>query len=112
MKSLLTKQTELAESAFRETLNLVREFKPAGTAQKTFAKQSDLACKTCDAAIESSRDIAELVKRLHVDAIKTIEDRIKVSIADICGSFENGGRGKKESPDRRAEKTRIPIWRR
>jgi phasin family protein len=97
-KSLVAKQTELAESAFRETLTLVREFKPTGTAQEMLAKQSELARKAFDATIENTRDIAELVKRSNVDAIKIIDDRIKGSIAEICGSFEKGGGGKKEKP--------------
>jgi phasin family protein len=90
-KSVTIKQKEIVESAFRETLNLVRDFKPTGNPQEILAKQTELARRAFDATIENTRDLAELVKKSSDDALAVIGDRIRGSITDIRGSFERGG---------------------
>ena len=96
-KSVTIKQKEIAESAFRETLNLVRGFKPTGNPQEILAKQTEFARRAFDATIENTRDLAELVKKSSDDALVVIGDRIRGSITEIRGSLERGG-GVKERP--------------
>jgi phasin family protein len=96
-KSVTIKQKEIVESAFRETLNLVRDFKPTGNPQEILAKQTEFARRAFDATIENTRDLAELVKKSSDDALAIVGDRVKGSITEIRGSFERGG-GVKEHP--------------
>ncbi len=96
-KSVTIKQKEIAELAFRETLNLVRDFKPTGNPQEILAKQTEFARRAFDATIENTRDLAELVKKSSDDALVIIGDRIRGSITEIRGSLERGG-GVKEKP--------------
>jgi phasin family protein len=96
-KSLTIKQKEIVESAFRETLNLVRGFKPTGSPQEILAKQTELARRAFDATVENTRDIAEVVKKSSDDAFAVIGDRIRGSITEIRGSFERDG-GAEEKP--------------
>jgi phasin family protein len=96
-KALTVKQKEIVESAFDETLNLVKDFKPTGNPQEIIAKQTELARRAFDATIENTRDIAELVKKSSDDALAVISDRIRGSITEIRGSFERGG-GAEEKP--------------
>jgi phasin family protein len=87
-KSVVSKQIEIAESAFRETLEQVRDFKPTGNPQEVLAKQTELARRAFDATIENTRDLAELAKKSGDDALAIVGDRIKRSIAEIRASFE------------------------
>jgi phasin family protein len=77
------KQKEIAESALREALNVVREFKPTGTPQEVLAKQTELARKAFDATIENTRDLAELVKKSNEYVYAIVVDRIRGSIKEI-----------------------------
>ena len=87
-KSVASKQIEIAESAFRETLEQVRDFRPTGNPQEVLAKQAELARRAFDATIENTRDLAELAKKSGDDALAIVGDRIKGSIAEIRASFE------------------------
>ncbi len=88
MKSLAAKQKEMVESAFREALDMARNFKPSGDPQQMLAKQSELARKAFDAAIDHTREIAEQVRKSNADALKIASDRIVASIAELRASFE------------------------
>jgi phasin family protein len=93
-KSAAMKQAEIVEASFREALNQVKEFKPAGNPQEALAKQAELARKAFDATVSNTREIADLVRKSNVDAFKIISDRITGSIAEIRGSFEQGAKDK------------------
>ena len=95
-KSAAMKQAEIVETAFREAINQVRDFKPAGNSQEMLAKQTELARKAFDATVNGTREFADLVRKSNADAFKIIGDRITGSIAEIRGSFEQGGA--KEKP--------------
>src|SRR5208283_5552962 len=43
LKSVATKQKEMVESAFREALDMARNFKPSGDPQQILAKQGEMA---------------------------------------------------------------------
>jgi len=43
LKSVATKQKEMVESAFREALDMARNFKPSGDPQQILAKQSEMS---------------------------------------------------------------------
>jgi phasin family protein len=68
---------------------MVKEFKPSGNPQDIVAKQSELARKAFNAALDNAREIAELVRKTNADALKTIADRITESVSDIRGSILN-----------------------
>src|SRR5208337_1990422 len=91
LKSLATKQKEMVESAFREALDMARNFKPSGDPQQILAKQSEMARKAFDAAIDHTRQIADQVSKSNAEALKFASDRIVESIAEIRASFEQAG---------------------
>ncbi len=91
MKSLAAKQKEMIESAFREALDMARNFKPSGDPQQIFAKQSELVRKAFDAAIDHTREIAEQVRKSNAEALKIASDRIVASIAELRASVEQAG---------------------
>ncbi len=91
VKSLAAKQKEMVESAFREALDMARNFKPSGDPQQILAKQSELARKAFDAAIDHTREIAEQVRKSNAEALKIASDRIVASIAELRASVEQAG---------------------
>jgi phasin family protein len=95
-KSLAAKQKEIVEAALRDAVEMVREFKPSGNPQDIVDKQSELARKAFNAALDNTRDIAELVRKTNADALKTIADRIAESVSDIRGSIQRGVEGTKK----------------
>jgi hypothetical protein len=78
-QSLVTKQRETVEFAFRETLNLVREAKPIATPQEISCQATELAqgVRRCD---QQYLRYSETRQTIDVDALKLIERRIKGSI--------------------------------
>jgi phasin family protein len=89
-KALAAKQKEIVESALRDAVEMVREYKPIGNPQDIVAKQSELARKAFNAALDNTRDIVELVRKANADAFKTVADRITESMNDIRGSIQRG----------------------
>ena len=94
VKSLAAKQKDMIESAFREALDMARNFKPSGDPQQILAKQSEMARKAFDAAIDHTRQVAEQVSKSNAEALKIASDRIVESIAEIRASFEKIGKPK------------------
>jgi phasin family protein len=95
-KSLAAKQKEVVEAALRDAVEMVKEYKPSGNPQDIVAKQSELARKAFNAALDNTRDIAELVRKTNADAFKAIADRITESVSDIRGSIQRGVEGTKK----------------
>lgn len=90
-KSAAMKQAQIVEASFQDALDRVREFKPTGNPQETLAKQTELARKAFDATVSGVRELTDLARKSNTDAFKIIGDRITASVAEICGSFEQGG---------------------
>ena len=88
-KSFAEKQRESVEAAFRDAVEMVREFKPIGNPQDIVAKQSELARKAFEAAVKNTQDIAEHVRKTNADAFKTIADRVAESVNEIRGSIQS-----------------------
>ena len=88
MKSVAAKQKEMVESAFREALDMARNFKPPGNPQEILAKQGEVARKALDAAIDHTRQIADQVAKSNAEALKIASDKIVASIAELRASFE------------------------
>ena len=95
-KTLAAKQKEIVEASFRDALEMVRDFKPSGNPQDILAKQSELARKAFDAAVQNTNDIVELVKKTNADALQTLAGRITESVSEIRGSLQRGGGETKE----------------
>ena len=90
VKSLATKQKEMIDTA-SVALVMARNFKPSGDPQQILAKQSEMARKAFDAAIDHTRQIADQVSGSSAEALKIASDRIVESIAEIRASFEQAG---------------------
>ena len=72
-------------------LVMARNFKPSGDPQQILAKQSEMARKAFDAAIDHTRQSADQVSKASAEALKIASDRIVESIAEIRASFEQAG---------------------
>ncbi len=90
VKSLATKQKEMIDTA-SVALVMARNFKPSGDQQQILAKQSEMARKALDAAIDHTRQTADQVSESSAEALKIASDRIVESIAEIRASFEKAG---------------------
>ena len=83
----------MVESAFREALDMARNFKPSGDPQQILAKQGEMARKAFDAAIDHTKQIAEQVSRSQAEAMKIASDRIVASIAELRAKYREGRKG-------------------
>lgn len=90
-KALADKQREIIETAFRETSAMVHDFQPSGSPQEILAKQSEYAKKAFEAAMQNTRDIAELTKKTTTDATAILRDRLRDSLAELRDSISRTG---------------------
>lgn len=86
--AVANKQREILESAMKDMADLAKDYKPTGSPQEAFAKQSEFARKAMDAAIANTRDIAELVQKSGSDAVRIIHDRMQESYEEIRSGLE------------------------
>ena len=82
------KQRAIFEEAVKDVTEMVKEYKPGGSAQEIMAKQSEFAKKAMEAAIANTRDIAQLVQKSSTEAFKIVQDRMKESYEEIRKSVE------------------------
>jgi phasin family protein len=82
------KQRAVFEEAVKDVTEMVKEYKPGGSAQEIMAKQSEFAKKAMEAAIANTRDIAQLVQKSSTEAFKIVQDRMKESYEEIRKSVE------------------------
>ena len=86
--SLATKQSELFEEAIREISAMVRDYKPLDNPQDAVAKQTEFARKAFEAAVNNTRDVAEMVQKSNTEVLKIIQDRMRESLEEIRSSME------------------------
>ncbi|MBL6614031.1 MAG: TIGR01841 family phasin [Reyranella sp.] len=82
------KQRAIFEETVKDVTEIVKEYKPGGSAQEIMAKQSEFAKKAMEAAIANTRDIAELVQKSSAEAFKIVQDRMKESYEEIKAGVE------------------------
>jgi len=82
------KQRTIFEETVKDVTEIVKEYKPGGSAQEIMAKQSEFAKKAMEAAIANTRDIAELVQKSSAEAFKIVQDRMKESYEEIKAGVE------------------------
>ncbi|MCZ0738084.1 phasin family protein [Phreatobacter sp. AB_2022a] len=81
------KQREIVEAAIRDIQSAAQNFKLPGSPQEAMAAQSEFAKRSIDAAIQNTKDLAELVQKSNQDAMRIIQDRMKESFEEIKSSF-------------------------
>ncbi|CEJ14550.1 Phasin protein [bacterium YEK0313] len=81
------KQREIVEAAIRDIQSAAQNFKMPGSPQEAMAAQSEFAKRSIDAAIQNTKDLAELVQKSNQDAMRIIQDRMKESFEEIKSSF-------------------------
>jgi phasin family protein len=82
------KQREVVERTIQHCTDMAKEYKPTGSPQEIFAKQTEFATRAMEAAIANTRDIAELVQKSGADALKIIQDRMRESYDEIRAGLE------------------------
>ena len=85
---IASKQRAIFEQAMKDVADVVKEYKPGGSAQEIMAKQSEFARKAMEAAIANTRDIAELVQKSSTEAFRIVQDRMKESYEEIRAGLE------------------------
>jgi phasin family protein len=85
--SLAAKQREILEAAMAEMTNLAKGFKMPGTPQEAMTAQTEFAKKAIEAAIQNTKDMAELVQKSNAEALSIIQNRMKESFEEIRSSF-------------------------
>jgi phasin family protein len=86
--AVANRQREIFESAIKDITEMSKDYKPAGSPQEIFAKQTEFGKKAMEAAITNTRDIAELVQKSGTDALKIIQERMQESYEEIRSSIE------------------------
>lgn len=81
------KQREIVEAAIKDIQSAAQNFKMPGSPQEAMAAQSEFAKRSIDAAIQNTKDLAELVQKSNQDAMRIIQDRMKESFEEIKSSF-------------------------
>ena len=81
------KQREIVEAAIKDIQAAAQNFKMPGSPQEAMAAQSEFAKRSIDAAIQNTKDLAELVQKSNQDAMRIIQDRMKESFEEIKSSF-------------------------
>ena len=81
------KQREIVEAAIKDIQSAALNFKMPGSPQEAMAAQSEFAKRSIDAAIQNTKDLAELVQKSNQDAMRIIQDRMKESFEEIKSSF-------------------------
>jgi phasin family protein len=86
--AIANKQREIFESVIKDITEIAKDYKPNGSPQEIFAKQTEFGKKAMEAAIANTRDIAELVQKSGSDALKIIQERMHESYEEIRSSIE------------------------
>ncbi len=86
--AIANKQRALVEAAVKEVTEMAKEFKPAGSPQEIFAKQTEFAKRAMEAAIANTRDIAEVAQHSGNEALSIIHERMQESLQEIRASLE------------------------
>lgn len=86
--AVASKQAEIAQAAFTEVTALVQDFKPTGNPQEVIAKQTEFARKAFEAAMQHTRDIADLIQKSGAEATKIVQDRLRESLEEIRGTVD------------------------
>ena len=94
-QALAVKQREILETAFHETTQAVRDFKPNGNPTEVVAKQSEFARKAFETTLQNTRDVAELAKKAAGDPAAIIKDRIQENLKELRDAFTQSGGGAK-----------------
>jgi phasin family protein len=81
--SLVDKQREIVESAFREAAEMARDFKPTGDPKELLAKHTEFAKKAIDSVRMNTRDVADLATKTTADATAIIRDRLRDSLGEF-----------------------------
>jgi phasin family protein len=82
-----SKQREIVATAVKDIQDAAHSFKISGSAQEMMAAQTEFAKKAMEAAVQNTRDMAELAQKSNQDAIRIIQDRMKESFEEIRQSF-------------------------
>ncbi|HSI01497.1 MAG TPA: TIGR01841 family phasin [Reyranella sp.] len=86
--AVANKQREIVETAVKDITELARDYKPGGSPQDMFSKQTEFATKAMESALTNTRDIVELVQKSGTEAVSIIHDRMKESYEEIRSDLE------------------------
>lgn len=85
--AIAAKQREIIEAGLKEITGLAQGFKMPGSPQEAMTAQAEFAKKAIEAAIQNTKDVAELVQKSNAEAMKIMQDRMKESMEEIRATF-------------------------
>jgi phasin family protein len=85
-QSVAQKQREVLEGGLREAASLAREYKLLDKIHENVAVQTEFASKVLETTLKGAVDSATIARQSTAEAVKIIQDRVKESLEEVCGS--------------------------
>jgi phasin family protein len=86
--AVLAKQREIVEKSLRDLTDQLKGFTLQGNPQDILSKHADFTRKSFEAAIQNTKDVAELVQKSSGDAYRIIQSRMQESVEEIRDAFD------------------------
>lgn len=84
-QSLMAKQREALEKTLAEISDGVQNMTSGGDASEMMANPMELAKKTFDTTLQTTTEMAEIVRQGNMDTFEVIKDRVMESVAELSG---------------------------
>ena len=82
-QALMGKQREVLEKALAEISDTVQNASAGGDPSQMMSTPIELAKKTFDATMQSTTEMAEIVRQGNVDAFEVIKERVMESVQEL-----------------------------
>lgn len=86
--SLAAKQREIVQDALHEIIEAAQDFRNHANPQELMAKQAEFARRSFEAALKSTGEMAEIVRKSGTESVDVLRARIRESMEEIRDSFE------------------------
>jgi len=84
-QSLMAKQREALEKTLAEISDGVQNMTAGADASEMMANPMELAKKTFDTTLQTTTEMAEIVRQGNMDTFEVIKDRVMESVAELSG---------------------------
>ncbi len=84
-QALMAKQREALEKAMADISDTVQNQQAGGDASEMMSAPMDLAKKTFDATLQTTQEMAEIVREGNVETFEVIKARVMESVEELSG---------------------------
>jgi phasin family protein len=86
--SVLAKQREAIEAAFREFSDFAQTYRVPGDPKEVLAKHADFARKSFETAVKNTSDVAEIVRKSGSASAEILRRRMHEAMDEVRHSYE------------------------